>query len=86
MIVDLLVKDGIGMRYRVPGDTINNLVEAIRRSGRVKYVQVRHEEGRAFASSFDAEFYGGLSACLGTSDPGSIRLLNYLYDAELERA
>ena len=43
MIVDLLVKDGIGVMYRVPGDMINNLVEAIRRSGRVKYVQVRHE-------------------------------------------
>ena len=86
MIVDSLVKSGVGRIYGVPGDSINPLVEAIRRSGKIKYVQVRHEEGGAFAASFDSKFSGGLSACFGTSGPGSIHLLNGLYDAKMDRA
>ena len=86
MIVDSLVKSRVGRIYGVPGDSINPLVEAIRRSGKIKYVQVRHEEGGAFAASFDSKFNGSLSACFGTSGPGSIHLLNGLYDAKMDRA
>lgn len=72
--------------YGVPGDSINPLVEAIRKNSQVRFVQVRHEEGGALAASFEAKYTGKLVAVLGTSGPGSIHLLNGLYNAKLEHA
>ncbi|MCL4342655.1 MAG: thiamine pyrophosphate-binding protein [Candidatus Thermoplasmatota archaeon] len=85
-IVDYLAAGGVERIYGVPGDSIDPLVEAIRRKGKLTYVQVRHEEGGAFAASFDAKFNGRPSACFGTSGPGSIHLLNGLYDAKFDKA
>lgn len=86
LIVDYLAAGGVERIYGVPGDSIDPLVEAIRRKGKLTYVQVRHEEGGAFAASFDAKFNGKPSACFGTSGPGSIHLLNGLYDAKFDKA
>lgn len=86
ILVEYLNLGGIQRVYGVPGDSIDPFVEAVRRSHSLKYVQVRHEEGGAFAASFDAKFNGKPSACFGTSGPGSIHLINGLYDAKTDRA
>ncbi len=86
MIVDSLVAGGVRRIYGIPGDSINPFVDAIRRKNSLKYVQVRHEEAGAFAASYDAKYSGKLSACFGTSGPGSIHLLNGLYDAKMDKA
>lgn len=85
-IVDYLVEGGVKRVYGVPGDSIDPLVDAIRRNQKIKYVQTRHEEGAAFAASFDSKFNGMPAACFGTSGPGSIHLLNGLYDAKMDKA
>ncbi len=81
-----MVSFGIKRIYGIPGDSIDPLVEAVRKTPEIKYVQTRHEEGAAFAASFDSKFNGHISACFGTSGPGSIHLLNGLYDAKLDHA
>ena len=86
IIVDYLVAGGVRRIYGIPGDSIDPLVEAIRKTGTLKYVQVRHEEGGAFAASFDAKLNRIPAACFGTSGPGSIHLLNGLYDAKMDKA
>lgn len=86
LIIDSLAASGVKRIYGVPGDSINPLVDAIRRRKTIRYVQVRHEEGGAFAASFDAKLSGDISACFGTSGPGAIHLLNGLYDAKMDRA
>ena len=86
MIVEMMVTSGIRRIYGIPGDSIDPLVEAVRKNPGIKYVQTRHEEGAAFAASFDAKYNGKPSACFGTSGPGSIHLLNGLYDAKLDHA
>jgi pyruvate dehydrogenase (quinone) len=86
ILVDYLKLGGVSRIYGIPGDSIDPLVEAIRKAGSIKYVQVRHEEGGAFAASFDAKFNGEPSAVFGTSGPGSIHLLNGLYDAKMDKA
>ncbi|MHB1708618.1 MAG: thiamine pyrophosphate-dependent enzyme [Thermoplasmataceae archaeon] len=86
IIVDYLDLGGVERIYGVPGDSIDPLVESIRKKHSLKYVQVRHEEGGAFAASFDAKFNGRPAACFGTSGPGSIHLLNGLYDAKFDKA
>jgi len=85
-IVAQLVHFGVKRVYGVPGDSINPLVDAIRRNPALKFIQVRHEEGGALAASFEAKFTGSLAAVLGTSGPGSVHLLNGLYDAKLEHS
>ena len=59
-------------------------MDAIRRNTAIEFIQVRHEEGAALAASFEAKYTGDLAVCLGTSGPGSIHLLNGLYDAKME--
>ena len=86
IIVDYLYLGGVRRIYGVPGDSINPLLDAIRRDGRIKYVQVRHEEAGAFAASYDSKFNRTPAACFGTSGPGSIHLLNGLYDAKMDHA
>jgi len=85
-IVDYLVNGGVQRAYGIPGDSIDPLVDAIRRNPKLKYIQTRHEEGAAFAASFDSKFNGIPAACFGTSGPGSIHLLNGLYDAKMDKA
>jgi pyruvate dehydrogenase (quinone) len=86
ILVDYLAVGGVKRAYGVPGDSIDPFVEAIRRNNTLRYVQVRHEEGGAFAASFDAKFNGRPAACFGTSGPGSIHLINGLYDAKTDKA
>lgn len=85
VIIRVLEDNGIQRIYGIPGDSIDPLVDAIRKS-KVKYVQVRHEEGASFAASVEAKITGKPSACMGTSGPGSIHLLNGLYDAKMDHA
>lgn len=85
-IVDTLADIGVREILGVPGDAINNLIDALRRNGDVRFVQVRHEEAGAFAASARAKLTGQLAVCCGTSGPGAVHLLNGLYDAKVDHA
>ncbi len=89
-VSDLLLKvlhnHGVKQLFGIPGDAINDVTDAIRRQNTVDFVQVRHEETGAFAASAQAKLTGGLAACMGTSGPGAIHLLNGLYDAKMDHA
>ena len=47
---------------------------------------MRHEEAGAFAAAAQAQLTGTLGVCMGTVGPGSIHLLNGLYDAKKSHA
>lgn len=85
VIIDVLADLGVKRIYGLPGDSINPLVDAIRTQDRIKFVQVRHEEGAALEAAFEAKFTGELTVCMGTSGPGSIHLINGLYEAKMSR-
>jgi pyruvate dehydrogenase (quinone) len=84
VIIDGFVKAGIKRIYGLPGDSLNPMMDAIRRSGKIDFVQVRHEEGAALAASFEAKATGKPTVCMGTSGPGSIHLLNGLFEAKMD--
>ncbi|WMT53902.1 thiamine pyrophosphate-dependent enzyme [Ferroplasma acidiphilum] len=84
VIIKTLVNFGVKRIYAIPGDSLNPIIDAIRRNKDIKYVQVRHEEGGALSASYESKYTGNLSACMGTSGPGSIHLLNGLYDAKTQ--
>ncbi len=74
---------GIERIYGYPGDGINGLMGAFNRTkGRMRLVQVRHEEQAAFMATAHAKFTGEVGVCMATSGPGAIHMLNGLYDAK----
>ncbi|MBP1839569.1 thiamine pyrophosphate-dependent enzyme [Formosa algae] len=79
-IVEMLVNNNVKRIYAVTGDSLNELNDAVRRSGKIKWIHVRHEEVGAYAAAAEAEL-DGLACCAGSSGPGHVHLINGLYDA-----
>ena len=85
ILIDTIYDWGVQVVFGLPGDGINGIMEALRkRSDKIRFVQVRHEEAAAFMACGYAKYTGKLGVCLATSGPGGIHLLNGLYDAKLD--
>ncbi|MFI5661957.1 pyruvate dehydrogenase [Streptomyces sp. NPDC051684] len=84
--VDILVRAGVERMYGVVGDSLNPVVDAIRRNDAIDWVHVRHEETAAFAAGAEAQITGKLTACAGSCGPGNLHLINGLYDAHRSMA
>ncbi|OYO13222.1 pyruvate oxidase [Enemella evansiae] len=85
-LVAQLREAGVRRIYGIVGDSLNPVVDAVRRTGGSKkggidWIHVRHEEGAAFAAGADAQLTGELVACAGSCGPGNLHLINGLYDA-----
>src|SRR5881396_2037798 len=84
-LIDAIHDWGVEVVFGLPGDGINGIMEALRkRSDKIGFIQVRHEEAAAFMACGYAKYTGKLGVCLATSGPGGIHLLNGLYDAKLD--
>lgn len=79
-LVEMLVAAGVKRVFAITGDSLNPVNDAIRRSGELEWIHVRHEEVAAYAASMDAEL-NGIGCCMGSSGPGHVHLINGLYDA-----
>ena len=77
---------GVERLYGVVGDSLNPVVDAIRRNAAIDWIQVRHEEAAAFAAGAEAQITGRLAACAGSCGPGNLHLINGLYDAHRSMA
>ena len=84
-IVEALAGLGVTTVWGVVGDALNPVTDAIRREDRVEWIGTRHEEVAAFAAGAQSQLTGTLGVCMGTVGPGSIHLLNGLYDAKKSR-
>ena len=80
VLVDVLEQAGVERIYGVTGDSLNGIADSIRRSKRIKWIHVRHEEAAAFAAGAEAHLTGKLAVCAGSSGPGNMHLINGLYD------
>jgi pyruvate dehydrogenase (quinone) len=82
-LVDIMIRAGVRNVYGMVGDSANPVVDAIRRAGdALTFVLVRNEEAGAFAAGAESMITGRPSAVLGSSGPGSLHLLNGLYDCD----
>ncbi len=83
ILVDQMVEAGIRQVYGIVGDSANPIVDALRRhEADIQLVHVRNEEAGAFAAGADAQVSGRPTAVLGSSGPGSLHLVNGLYDCQ----
>src|SRR3954470_15557965 len=84
-VIDRLRAWNVRRIYGYPGDGINGVIGAIKRTrGEVDLVQVAHEELASLMACADGKFSGEVGVCLSTGGPGAIHLLNGLYDAKLD--
>jgi pyruvate dehydrogenase (quinone) len=79
-LIKTLIDVGIKRVYGLVGDSLNGIVDAIRREGSIQWIHVRHEEVAAFAAGADAHVTGGLAVCAGSCGPGNLHLINGLFD------
>jgi pyruvate dehydrogenase (quinone) len=80
-LIDVLREAGAQRIYGVVGDSLNPVVDAIRRSARIEWVHVRNEEAGAFAAAAEAQLTGRLAVCAGSCGPRNTHLIQRLYDA-----
>lgn len=85
-LVSQLVGAGVRRIYGIVGDSLNPVVDAVRRTGGsvaggIDWIHVRHEEAAAFAAAAEAQITGTLAVCAGSCGPGNLHLVNGLYDA-----
>ncbi|ROS59654.1 pyruvate dehydrogenase (quinone) [Frigoribacterium sp. PhB160] len=90
-IIAQLVAAGVRRIYGIVGDSLNPIVDAVRRTGGsekggIDWIHVRNEEAAAFMASGDAQMSGELAVCAGSCGPGNLHLINGLYDAHRSRA
>ncbi|WSJ65006.1 pyruvate dehydrogenase [Kitasatospora sp. NBC_01302] len=81
-MVEVLRQAGVERVYGVVGDSLNPVVDAIRRTEGISWVHVRNEEAGAFAAAAEAELTGRLAVCAGSCGPGNTHLIQGLYDAQ----
>lgn len=84
-LVHQLVAAGVRRIYGIVGDSLNPVVDAVRRTEGIDWVGVRHEEVAAFAAAAEATITGELAVCAGSCGPGNLHLINGLYDANRSR-
>lgn len=77
---------GVRRIYGIVGDSLNPVVDAVRRTGGsanggIDWIHTRHEEAAALAAGAEAQLTGQLAVCAGSCGPGNLHLINGLYDA-----
>ena len=87
ILINQIAEWGVQYVFGIPGTSTLGVVDAIRRTnGKVKYIQVRHEQTAAFMASAYGKLTGHIAACLGISGPGATNLATGLYDAKLDHS
>jgi pyruvate oxidase len=86
ILVEQIAEWGVQYIFGVPGTSTLGVVDAVRKNGKMKYIQVRHEQTAAFMASAYGKLTGNIAACLGVSGPGATNLATGLYDASLDHS
>src|ERR1700760_4381024 len=85
-LIEVLLEAGVERIYGVVGDSLNPIVDAVRRAERIRWIHVRNEEAGAFAAAAEAQTTGRLAVCAGSCGPGNTHLIQGLYDAHRSAA
>ncbi|MBV7294154.1 pyruvate dehydrogenase [Corynebacterium sp. TAE3-ERU16] len=79
-IVASLERQGVTRIFGLVGDSLNPIVDAVRRSS-IEWIHVRNEEVGAFAAGAHSLVTGELAVCAASCGPGNTHLIQGLYDS-----
>jgi pyruvate dehydrogenase (quinone) len=85
VLVQTLIEAGVKRVYGVVGDSLNGITDTMRKSGKIDWLHVRHEEVAAFAAGADAHLTNQIAVCAGSCGPGNLHLINGLFDCHRSR-
>jgi len=85
IFIETLVNAGVTRVYGVSGDSLNGLTDTMRKSKKIDWLHVRHEEVAAFAAGAEAHLTGEIAVCAGSCGPGNLHLINGLFDCHRSR-
>lgn len=85
-LVETLVEAGVHRIHGVVGDSLNSIIDEVRRTDGIEWIHYRHEEAAAFAAGAEAQLTGQLAVCAGSCGPGNLHLINGVYDAHRSMA
>ncbi|WP_433975375.1 thiamine pyrophosphate-binding protein [Tunturiibacter lichenicola] len=71
---------GVKRVYGVAGNSLNGMTDTIRKSDKIEWLHVRHEEVAAFAAGAEAHLTNEIAVCAGSCGPGILHLINGLFD------
>jgi thiamine pyrophosphate-dependent acetolactate synthase large subunit-like protein len=80
-----LAAAGVKHIHGIVGDSLNGVTDAIPSQRKIEGVHARHEEAAAFAAGAEAHLTGDLGVCAGSCGPGSLHLINGLFDCHRSR-
>jgi acetolactate synthase-1/2/3 large subunit len=84
IIVGLLERQSITIIPGIPGGANLPIYDALGRSGTIRHVLARHEQGAGFMAQGMARVTGRPAVCFATSGPGATNVLTALADARLD--
>ncbi|MEY8567377.1 pyruvate dehydrogenase [Corynebacteriaceae bacterium 7-707] len=79
-LVAALEAQGVRRIFGLVGDSLNPVVNAVKRSS-IEWFHVRNEEAAAFAAGAESQVTGKLAVCAGSCGPGNTHLVQGLYDS-----
>src|SRR3984957_19502102 len=85
VLVQTLIEAGVKRVYGVAGDSLNGMTNTIRKSDKIEWLHMRHEEVAAFAAGAEAHLTNEIAVCAGSCGPGNLHLINGLYDCHRTR-
>jgi pyruvate dehydrogenase (quinone) len=86
LLVDTLERIGVTQIFGLISDSLNPIGDVVRRSRKIEWIGIRHEEGGALAAAGQAKLTGRLGVCCGSTGPGSTHLIPGLYEASRDHA
>ena len=86
LLVACLEAEGCEYVFSVPGEETLDILEALSRTGTIRHITTRHEQGAAFMADVYGRLTGRAAVAMATLGPGATNLLTGIADAYLDRA
>src|SRR3989344_684883 len=85
-IVKTLEERGVRYVFGVPGEEVEDILFALSKSKKIKFISCRHEQGAAFMADVWGRLTGKVGVCLATLGPGATNLITGLADANMDKS
>ncbi|NDV61023.1 biosynthetic-type acetolactate synthase large subunit [Puniceicoccales bacterium CK1056] len=84
LFVQCLEREGVDVIFAYPGGASMEIHQGLTRSGKIRTILPRHEQGCGFMAHGYARTTGKAGVCMATSGPGATNLVTCVADAQMD--
>jgi acetolactate synthase-1/2/3 large subunit len=81
LVVDTLAAEGVRQVYGIPGTTVMDVLDALARQDRIRYLSVRHEQAAASIADGFSRASGDVGVCIASRGPGATNMATAIGNA-----